>query len=86
MPVEVEVDDLIKPLLKLMEIECDKLKQFIATGDFPYHKLYTEKIVEHTSEMLLLAGEITAIYVLRNHTILENEFTEPVPVLLNLLS
>ena len=72
----IETNELIDPLLLQIEKECDDLKRFIKSGDFPYHKsYYYNHVVQHASAMLILAGEITALNKLENYTILENEFT-----------
>jgi hypothetical protein len=74
--MEIETNELINPLLEQIEKECDELKEFIKTGDFPYHKrCYYNRVVEHASAMLLLAGEIKGIDMLRDHTITGGEFT-----------
>ncbi|MFA6570296.1 MAG: hypothetical protein WCT77_03590 [Bacteroidota bacterium] len=81
------VDTLIDALLKQIEKECDDLKTFIESGDFPYHKsYYYNRVVKHASAMLLLAGEIKAIHKLQDHTIAENEFTSPIKDLIEGLS
>lgn len=64
---EIEINDLIDPLLIKIENECEELKNFIKTKDFPYHKShYYSKVIEHASAMLLLAGEIKALHKMDN--------------------
>ena len=51
------------------------MKEFVKTKDFPYHKsYYFNRVVQHASAMLLLAGEIKAIHEFDEHTIIDNEF------------
>lgn len=57
--------EIINPLLEQIGKECDSLKEFIETKDFPYHKsYYYRRVVKHVSAMLLLAGEIKALHAL----------------------
>ena len=84
---EIEPSELISPLLKQIEKECDILKAFIQTEDFPYHKsYYYDRVVKHASAMLLLAGEIKAIHRLQDHEIKETEYSDSQEKLLNSLS
>lgn len=84
---EIESSELISPLLKQIEKECDVLKSFIQTGDFPYHKsYYYNRVVKHASAMLLLAGEIKAIHRLQDHEIKETEYSDSKEELLESLS
>ena len=85
--VQLETNELINPLLEQIEKECDDLKAFIKSGDFPYHKsYYYNRVVKYASSMLLLAGEIKAIHNLQDHTITENEFTTQKDELIKKLS
>ncbi len=70
---QIEVNELIDPLLKKMASEAFSLKIFIESGDFPYHKsYYFNKIVERTSAIMLMAGEIKAIWQLQDNLALVN--------------
>lgn len=80
----LEVNELINPLLTQIGKECDDLKRFIESGDFPYHKsYYYNRVVQHASAMLLLAGEIKAIHKLQDHQILEDEYSPSRDELIN---
>lgn len=73
----LDTNNLIDPLLERMEKECNELRNFIATKDYPYHKIrYVERIANKAANILLLAGEVKAIYQLANHTITENEYSD----------
>ena len=85
--MKLETNELINPLLEQIEKECDDLKTFIKSGDFPYHKsYYYNRVVKHASAMLLLAGQIKVLDRLQDHSIIENEFTSPKEDLIKQLS
>ena len=74
---ELETSEIISPLLEQIESECEALKIFIKSKDFPYHKsYYYDRVVRHASAMLLLAGEIKVIHRLQDHEITETEYSD----------
>lgn len=74
---QVETSELITPLIEQIGAHCDNLKSFTETNDFPYHKqYYYNRVVQHASAMLLLAGEILAIHKLQEHDIIETEYSD----------
>lgn len=85
--MELEMNELINPLLNQIQKECDDLKLFIENKDFPYHKsYYYNRVVKHASAMLLLAGEIKALHRLQDHKIIEKDFSSTKEELIEELS